>query len=145
MGQTVHQIKDHIESSRNDLRANLEELSERARTAVNWRAQFRRNPGGLLAVAFGGGFILANMIGGSSRRRIEPDSSPRAALTGAVGNPKGHVLRAWDDIQSALVRAVAMRVIDTLAGVIPRFKDQIAAGKDDTPRCRNRSGRVIPE
>src|ERR1700757_875170 len=99
MGQTVGQIEDHIESSREDLRSNLEELGQRAKSAVDWREKFRANPGALLAVAFGGGFILANVIGGSPRRRTEPDISRRAAaLTGPVEDRKGRALRVWDDI-----------------------------------------------
>jgi hypothetical protein len=132
MGQTVHEIEDHIEGSREDLRSNLEELSQRAKSAVDWREKFRGNAGALLAVAFGGGFILANVIGRSRRRRIEPNTSPAApALTGDVQDRKGHALRAWDDILGALVGVVATKVTNTLAEVVPGFKEQVAAREDD--------------
>lgn len=45
MGQTVHQIEDHIDNSREDLRSNLEELAQRAKSAVDWRERFRGSPG----------------------------------------------------------------------------------------------------
>ena len=132
MGQTVGQIKDHIESSRADLRSNLEELGQTVKSAVDWREKFRGNPGALLAVAFGGGFILANAIGGSRRRGIEPDISRRAAaFTGAVEDRKGQALRAWDDIQSALVGAVATKVTNKLAESVRGFKEQLAAREED--------------
>jgi len=131
MGQTVHQIEDYIESSREDLRSNLEELSQRVKSAVDWREKFRGNPAALLAGAFGGGFILANVIGSSHRPRIEPNISSRAApLAGAVEDRKRHALRAWDDILSALVGVVATKVTDTLAEVVPGFKEQVAARGD---------------
>jgi hypothetical protein len=132
MGQTVNEIEDHIETSREDLRSNLEELRQKVRTAVDWRERFRSNPGAVLAVAFGGGFILAKVIGGSRSDRSGASGSRRsAALSGAVEDRKGQVLRAWDDIQSALVGVVASKVSHTLAEVVPGFKEQLAARDDD--------------
>ena len=117
MGQTVRQIEDQIESSREDLRSNLEELGQRVKAAVDWREKFRDKPGAVLAVAFGGGFILANVIAGPRRRRVEPNvSSQAAALTSAIEDRKGYALRARDEILSALVGVAATKVTNTLAG-----------------------------
>jgi hypothetical protein len=130
MGQTVDQIEDRIESSREDLRANLEALGQKAKSAVDWREKFRGNPGAILAIAFGGGFILANVISGSRGRRGEPHVSRRASSADAVEARKGRALRAWEDIQSALVGVVAAKVQHTLAEVVPGFKEQLAARED---------------
>ena len=65
MDPTVCQIEEHIEGSREDLRSNLEELGQKVKSAVDWRERFRSNPGAILAVAFGSGFILAKLLVGS--------------------------------------------------------------------------------
>jgi hypothetical protein len=132
MGQTVDQIEDHIESSREDLRSNLEELGQKVKSAVDWRERFRANPAAALAVAFGGGLILARVIGGSRGRDTEPNLSRDAATpTGAVNDRKGRALRVWDDIQHALVGVVAAKVANTLAEVVPGFKEKLASHEDD--------------
>jgi hypothetical protein len=128
MGQTADQIEDHIESERRDLRSNLSALRDKVKAAVDWRQQFRDSPAALLAVAFGGGLLLAHMIGGSkigpadqSLPRDRPDAHRRDNL------PAGQVSEVWHDIQSALIGLVAAKITDTLAEVVPGFKGQIAA------------------
>ena len=131
MGQTVGQIEEQIAGSRDDLRSNLEELGQKVKSAVDWREKFRSNPGALLAVAFGGGFILA-MLGGSRASREDSSLSRRTRVVpGVVEDRKGRVLRAWDDIQSALVGVVAAKVTNTLAEVVPGFKEQLPGRNDD--------------
>jgi hypothetical protein len=129
MGQTVDQIEDEIEDSREDLRSNLAELGHKARSAVDWRERFRAHPGAVLAVAFGAGFILANLYAVSPGRPGRPEQAglPRraAGLTGAAAEGAGRAMRAWEGIQTALVGMVAAKVSDTLADVIPGFKEQL--------------------
>jgi hypothetical protein len=142
MGPSVDQIEAHIETRREDLRSNLEELGQKAKSAVDWRERFRANPGAILAVAFGGGFLIARMLGGS-RAAPPPDSpvSQRAAtLTGAAEPRKRLVSRAWDDIQSALVGVVAEKVTRTLGEVVPGFKEQLAGSDRDARIGNGRSG-----
>jgi len=139
MGQTVNQIEDHIESSREDLRSSLEELGQKVKSAVDWRERVRANPGATLAVAFGGGFILASILSGS-RVSHAASRGRQAALRGPVVDRKGEVLRAWDDIQSALVGVIAAKVTSTLAKVIPGFKEQFAAGEDEAGAANGGSG-----
>jgi len=131
MGRTVDQISDHNENSREDLRSNPEELAQKVKSAVDWRERFRANPGALLAVAFGSGFILASLVSGS---RTPQENSNGAggtvALVGASGDRKGRMLKAWDDIQSALVGVVAAKVTSTLAGAIPGFREQLVPRED---------------
>lgn len=71
MGQTADQIESHIESKRSDLTSNLQELEDRVRSATDWREQFHNRPGTFLGLAFGGGILLAAMIGGSSNKRLK--------------------------------------------------------------------------
>jgi hypothetical protein len=128
MGQRVDQIEAKIEGSREDLRANLEELGDKVKSAFDWRERFRANPGSILALAFGGGFIVAAALGASRGNRAGPSVERRDPVSSEPGKDrKGQVLRAWDDIQSALVGVVAAKVTDTLAEVVPGFKEQLAA------------------
>lgn len=137
MGQTVDQIEDEIDGTREDLRSNLEELGEKVKSAVDWRERFRANPAAGLAVAFGGGFILASVLGGSRGQGERHGGSRRIeAPTGSLEDRRGRVLRAWEDIQSALVGVVAAKVTDTLAEIVPGFKQQLSEHEDD-PRVVN--------
>jgi hypothetical protein len=88
MGQTVGQIEQQIEDSREDLRSNLTELGQKFQSAVDWRGKFRSNPGALLAVAFGTGFILANVRGGSCARAAPSSDPPHAANAAAALNSR---------------------------------------------------------
>lgn len=131
MGQTAEQIEEHLKGSRENLRSNLEELGQKVQTAVDWRERFRSNPGAILAVAFGGGFILANVVGGYRTKREDPVPGSARTLTGTVQcDRKGQVRRAWSDIQSALVGVVAAKVTETLAELVPGFKEQLPAEDD---------------
>jgi hypothetical protein len=133
MDQTVDQIEDHIESSREDLRSNLEELGQKVKSAVDWREKFRANPGAILAVAFGGGFILAKVVGGARGHRTGPSASRQAATLAATQDDdrKGQMPQVWDDIQSALLGVVATKITNTLAEVVPGFTEQLGVRDED--------------
>lgn len=72
MGQTTDQIENQIENKREDLKSNLHELETRVKTATDWRHYFTEHTGAMIAAAFGGGVLLATMLGGRS-----PRASPR--------------------------------------------------------------------
>jgi hypothetical protein len=61
MGETASQIENHIEETREDLGSNLHELEERVKLATDWRRQFRNHAAIFLALAFGGGLLLAKI------------------------------------------------------------------------------------
>ena len=63
MGETTRQIEAHIESTRKDLGANLQEVENRVKSATDWRLQFQAHPMTMLGVAFGSGFLLALLVG----------------------------------------------------------------------------------
>ncbi|MEP6934702.1 MAG: hypothetical protein ABI988_12290, partial [Nitrospirota bacterium] len=98
MVQTTHQIEHYIDHKREELGSNLHELETKISAATDWRHHFQNNPMTLIAVAFGGGIVLASMTGGSSRGRISP--------TGTPANPspaRDQALETWDNIKSALI------------------------------------------
>jgi hypothetical protein len=59
VGQTTDQIENEIDSTRADLKSNLQELEGRVRSATDWRHQFRQHTGVAMAIAFGGGILLS--------------------------------------------------------------------------------------
>jgi len=68
MDQTTDQIEAHIETTRENLGANLQELEQKVKSVTDWRRQFRENPMRMLGVAFGGGILLAFLLGRRSTR-----------------------------------------------------------------------------
>jgi hypothetical protein len=62
MGQTTDQIADDIAQTRDDLKSNLEELESRVKAAADWRSQFRKHPGPMIAAAMIGGALLSALL-----------------------------------------------------------------------------------
>ena len=113
---------DHIESQikeeRGELRANLDELGARVRSATDWRRQFRHNPMLGLGLAFGTGLLLAGLLRNTARNtRHYAASSPPSG--------RGQLLNAWETIQSALVGVAANKVGDMLGQVVPGFREHL--------------------
>jgi hypothetical protein len=67
MGTESDQIKRHIDEKREQLGAHLNELEYRVKTVTDWRAQVLKQPGTAVAIAFGGGLLLALMLPLGSR------------------------------------------------------------------------------
>ena len=71
MGQDSDQIKRHIDEMREELGAHLNELEYRVKSATDWGAQLLNHPGKAMALAFGGGFLLA-LLRRTELRSTEP-------------------------------------------------------------------------
>ena len=69
MDETSHQIERHIQQTRNDLEDNLNELGDKVKKAVDWRAQVEERPGTMLGLAFAGGMILSALFSSGRRTR----------------------------------------------------------------------------
>ena len=63
MGETTRQIEAHIEATRKDLGANLQEVENKVKSATDWRLHFHARPIAMLGLAFGCGALLALMVG----------------------------------------------------------------------------------
>lgn len=59
MGAESDAIKRHIEAKRDELGSHLNELEYRVKEVTDWRAQVAKRPGQAMAIAFGGGLLLA--------------------------------------------------------------------------------------
>lgn len=132
MGQTTDQIENQIEHRREDLKSNLQELETRVKTATDWRHYFSEHTGTMIAAAFGGGVLLASMLGGRSNRA----SLSQASVSAEAARPwtrgtKHEVLENLDSIKSALVGAAATKFKGILGEVVPGFTEHLAKAEAD--------------
>ena len=127
MGQAPSQIEAHIEDTRADLGSNLQELEQKVKSVTDWKQHFRTNPMTMVGVAFGGGILLATMLGGRKNRRGERGfSSPATGSEPHAGSDhqKHKALETWDNIKGALIGVAATRFKDFVGEVVPGFHEQ---------------------
>lgn len=142
MDRATDRIEQHLYDERQALRSNLEELEDRVRSVVDWRRQFRGNTAAFLGLAFGGGLLIGLM----TARRAQalpaleyPTSSGKPAIP--YGEQRWRVLStAWRTVESALIGVAATKLKDTLADLLPGFREELA-GREGDRYERNRSTR----
>ena len=135
MGQTTDQIENQIESKREDLKTNLEELQTRVKTATDWRHYFAEHTGTMIAAAFGGGVLLATMLGGrSNRASLSHAGGSSEPVRPWTRGTKHEVLENVDSIKSALVGAAATRFKGILGEMVPGFTEHLAKAEADRSR-----------
>jgi hypothetical protein len=119
VGQTTQQLEHHIESTREDLSANLNELERKLKEMADWRYHFHNHPTALMGAAFGGGLLLAAIVGGKRRRHYT--SGPLEPTTAVA--KKGS--ETWQNIKNALIGVAATRATDFVEEVLPGFAEQL--------------------
>ena len=138
MGQTASQIENHIEGKRVDLGSNLRELEDKVKSVTDWHRQFEKRPVIFLGLAFGGGAVLASMVGRSGGGRRYYNYIPGNGSTGTGPETRTHrapsparasspamerASQAWENVKGALVGIAASKVKDYADGIIPGFSD----------------------
>ena len=135
MGQTTDQIEHQIENKREDLKTNLEELQTRVKTATDWRHYFAEHTGTMIAAAFGGGVLLASMVGRRGNRAVPSQAEGFSEPVRPWRRSTQHeVLDNVDSIKSALVGAAATKFKGILGEVVPGFKEHLAKAEADRGR-----------
>jgi hypothetical protein len=127
MGQATSQIKAHIEDTRADLGSNLHELEQKVKSVADWKQHFQTKPMTMLGVAFGGGILLATILGGRKSGRGERGFSSLPARSEphpGTDHQKHKALETWDNIKGALLGVVATRFKDFVGEVVPGFHEQ---------------------
>jgi hypothetical protein len=135
MGQTTDEIEAYIDDRREDLGSNLHELEHRVKSVTDWKGHFQKNPMTMMGVAFGGGILLATIVGKRKNRRGERrlsgdsyGSEPRAGTT----YQKHKALETWDNIKGALIGVAATRFKDFVGDVVPGFHEQFQRVENNT-------------
>jgi hypothetical protein len=128
MGETTDQIESHIENKREDLQSNLRELEHKVKSATDWRQQYQKHTGTMVAAAFGGGLLVSTVVGrnrrtGSQPGAISAPASPNAHVRSAG---KHEVLETWDTIKAALIGVAATKFKGMLGEVVPGFSEHLA-------------------
>jgi hypothetical protein len=132
MDEKSDEILEHIETQRNQLGANLNELETRVRRSTDWRTHFDRNPMLMLAGAVGGGILLGAMVNGvrsragrssytSSRHFVEASSNSITSNT-ATSLQRHRASETIDNIKAALIAFATTKAKDFLNEALPGFE-----------------------
>jgi hypothetical protein len=123
MGTTANQIENHIERTRENLGSNIQELEEKVRSVTDWRHHYQENPLTMIGLAFGGGVLIAGMIGGRKKRRYSVQDGDRHSVIS--DRQKDKALETWDNIKGALIGVAASRFKEFVGDVVPGFNEQL--------------------
>lgn len=127
MGQATSQIAAHIEDTRADLGDNLRELEQKVKNATDWKQHYRNNPMTMVGVAFGGGIMLAAMLGGRKHRRGRDYArvATGAEPNGLASSAPHKTLETLDIIKDALIGVATAKVKDFVGDIVPGFHDEL--------------------
>lgn len=134
MDPATDHLEQHLEDERQALRSNLAEVEDRVRSAFDWRRQFRSNTAGLLGVALGAGLLLGLMT--ARRTAVAAELDYRMRTGEPAPRYSDHRRRtlslAWQSIESALIGVAAAILKNTLANMLPGFREQPAGRGTDS-------------
>jgi len=105
MGETANEIEARIERTRDDLVSNIRELEQKVEELKDWKHYFRNSPAAMLGAAFGGGIVLARMMGGKNRLRSFSSETGQNSYTPNVRSDrrKYKTSETWDTFKGALI------------------------------------------
>ncbi|HEY1423112.1 MAG TPA: hypothetical protein VGF20_06655 [Candidatus Acidoferrum sp.] len=156
MGEKSDQIEHEIRQQRNELSGNFDELEQKVKHLVDWRAQFDERPGTMIALAFGGGVLFSALFGRSVvRQRVYSDqraasapkreivsaqaSAPQASAPQMSSEPKNgknadrrvsretrHNLAA---VRDAFVAMALINVSGVIDAVLPGFQNEFTKAR----------------
>jgi len=134
MGETPDQIERHIYEKRTELGENINELQQKVKTAVDWRAQFDQRPLAMVGIAFGGGLLLSMFIGGRNSDRASSRRSRNRWRRESQGydyssrpeseQSEGKRSTAWDSIRDAVIAVAGSKLSRFIEEVVPGFTEQ---------------------
>jgi len=79
-----------------------------------------------VAIAFGGGIVLASMLAGKSSRGSRSATPSDSYAPHAGTDPQTHkALETWDNIKGALIGVAATRFKDFVGEIVPGFQEQL--------------------
>jgi hypothetical protein len=139
MGETSDEIVRRIRETRNDLSENIDELQDKVKNAVDWKAQFEQHPGAMLGLAFAGGVLLSAVlpsIRSSSHRSASYDwennleSSP-APDSGGHSRKPSRSSPTVDAIKNSLIALAATRLTAFVNDLLPGFEREFSNARSN--------------
>jgi hypothetical protein len=154
MSERPDQIERQIAETRNELSDNFSELQDKVRSAVDWRTQFREHPGTLLAVAFGGGVVLAALLPSPRRSRKTYDSSSISAgdhthtapsYDSSLANPRkpGDLRKTVEALTGALLGVAVKQASGFLDSFLPGFHQEFIKARADRDKVSLRDNSAL--
>jgi hypothetical protein len=141
MGETTNQIEWEIAQKRSELSDNLIELKQRAKAAIDWRAQVEERPGTMIAVAFAGGIVLSALFSAlrgpakvyaerPSGNAVEYDSPIPKTSARPPSKLASATRKNLDALGGALLGIVATRTTSILEGILPGIQSEFERAKN---------------
>ena len=141
MDESTVQLQRQLASEREQLNDNLRVLETKAREMTDWRSQFQKQPLLMLGLAFGGGMILSNLVGG---RRAAPAVDPTDGRGRQAWTPRPPATAngSWHRVRDTLSAVATGAAVELLQGVVPGFKEQFDRDRNhvDNPTDGRASG-----
>jgi len=137
MAERLDEIEKHIEYTRSRLGTNLQELENKVKHEADWRTHFDRNPMLLVALAFGGGVVLATMTGTPSRPPSPASFEPANGSRSLDGARDGQLAETWGVLKGALIGLAGAKVRGILNEALPGFTEQYEKITSETTARRH--------
>jgi hypothetical protein len=122
MAEKPDQIEKHIASTRSELGSHLQELEDKVKQAADWKTYYERSPMTMLGLAFGGGVMLAGLLGGG--RRVAAATFQRPRDTSAFRPAQNSaVYDTWQNVRAALIGLSGAKLCGLLNQALPGFSE----------------------
>jgi hypothetical protein len=134
--QTTNRIKQHIDTEREQLGRNFDEIGNRVKRATDLKGHFDRNTGWILGAAVAGGFLLSLACGKSSTPVTTPDwesdsQAPSANIAVHAKSPFAtHFRKVSDTVENivgGLIGVASYKLHSFVADAVPGFREQYDA------------------
>jgi len=138
MDQTAQQIVAHIDTTRERLGSNLDELERKVEAVTDWREHFQARPFTLLGMAFAGGVVVAATLRSRPSRPSNDFARPAPAFQSptASESQKHQALDTLHNIKGALIGVALERFKNYVAAFIPGFEEQFRRTQVGGPSFR---------
>ena len=150
MDESSHQIERHIHQTRNDLEDNLNELGDKVKKAVDWRAQFEERPGTILGLAFAGGVLLSAILSTGRRARSTyaaggspPERqawTPRVAASAPPASKPSETRQNFEALAGALIGVAVNRASRFIDSLVPGFEREFSSARATKSAASSQSG-----
>jgi ElaB/YqjD/DUF883 family membrane-anchored ribosome-binding protein len=143
------QAHEKVQETKDQVQEKIEEVQQKVQDAADWRQQFDKRPMVGLGVAFGGGFLLAGLLGGGSKKKDDKSQSasysyppqhqnPQYQSYYGNGGPSGgdvgrqHVSSTFDNMKGALMGVAAAQAKSFFEKSVPGFDKEYSQVENET-------------